>query len=166
MGGDLAAGPYLVEEVRVIKTLRAAGVAHLLLLALLMLAMGAFSEAPAAASGLPSGALRVVALPSVRLHTPRDGRVNGDGFTAQVTGYRFGRQFGPASSAVQAAPGQQLLTFGLVASTRALTATLEVDGHRERLQLPPSTPVSAPVYYLASLPARAKQVVLSEQYCI
>ena len=32
MGGDLAAGPYLVEEVRVIKTLRAAGVAHLLLL--------------------------------------------------------------------------------------------------------------------------------------
>jgi hypothetical protein len=122
--------------------------------------MGAFSEASAAASGFPPGAVRVVALPSVRLHTPHDGRVNGDGFTAQVTGYRFGRQFGPASSAVQAPPGQRLLTFGLIASTHALTASLEVDGHGERLQLPRNTPASVPVYYLASLPARAKQVVL------
>ena len=171
VGGYLAAGPYLVGEGRPIRALRARGglahlglahlgLAYLVPLAIVVLAMGAFSGAPAAASSLPPGAVRVVALPPVRLHTPRDGRVNGDGFTAQVTGYRFGRQFGPASSAVQAAPGQQLLTFGLIASTHALTATLGVDGHGERLQLPRSTPASVPVYYLVSLPARAKQVVL------
>jgi hypothetical protein len=161
VGGYLAAGTYLVGEGRPIKALRArGGLAYLVLLAIVVLAMGALSGSPAAASSLPPGAVRVVALPPVRLHTPRDGRVNGDGFTAQVTGYRFGRQFGPASSAVQAAPGRQLLTFGLVASTRALTATLEVDGHGERLQLPRSTPASVPVYYLASLPARAHRVAL------
>ena len=77
-----------------------------------------------------------------------------------ITGYRFGGQFGTGSSAVRAEPGQELLIFGFVASTRALTASIVVRGHRQPLPRLAGATAFVPVYYLASLPGAARQVAL------
>lgn len=38
--------------------------------------------------------IQVVDAPGIALHIPADGRVNGDGFAAQITGYRLANQVG------------------------------------------------------------------------
>lgn len=114
----------------------------------------------ALAATVPAASVQIVPLPAVPLHEPRDGRLNGDGFTAQVTGYRFGAQFGRGSSALRAAPGRELLVFGLATGAHAPVASIVVDGHGEVLPRPPGATPFVPVYYLASLPGRASDVAL------
>ena len=124
------------------------------------LALVVLSGPAALASTVRPASIVTVSLTVVRLHVPLDGRINGDGFTAQVTGYRFGEVLGAGGSAVRAKKGQELLVFGLNASTRALAASLVVDGHREPLPHTSGTAPFVTVYYLASVPQRAKGVGL------
>ncbi|HEX3424747.1 MAG TPA: hypothetical protein VHT30_01355 [Acidimicrobiales bacterium] len=130
---------------------------------------------PASSAGaLPSSAdapdsIISVADPGIALHIPSDGRINGDGFAAQVTGYRFAHRVGFGAGTVSAAAGQRLLVFGLQGAplvsgtdsngspTPTVTALLVVDGAQEAL--PPAAP-GGPAYYLASIPSTASDVAL------
>ncbi len=124
------------------------------------LALVVLSGPPALASTVRPASIVTVPPPVFRLHVPLDGRINGDGFTAQVTGYRFGEVLGAGGSAIRARKGQELLVFGLNASTRALAASLVVGGHREPLPHTSGTAPFVTVYYLASVPQQAKDVGL------
>jgi hypothetical protein len=115
---------------------------------------------PALASFMRPASVEIIALPPAALHSPRDGRVNGNGFTAQVSGYRFGDQFGAGSDARRAAPGQVLFVFGVTSSSNSVTACLVVDGHAEVLAGEAGYSPVAPTYYLASVPGKATDVAL------
>jgi len=114
----------------------------------------------ASATAPGPGTVGVVATAPVALRQPRDGRVNGDGFAAEVVGYRFAHQLSTGALARRAAPGQVFLAFGVTSDSRAVSARLLVDGHAERL--PGFVAFSAvyPTYYLASVPEKAADVVL------
>lgn len=115
--------------------------------------------------------IQVVSAPGIVLHIPADGRVNGDGFAAQVTGYRFATQIGYGPSTEKAARGQRLLVFGLQGAplapqtdsqgntTPPVSALLDVDGAHHRLPAAPSAG-DAPAYFLASIPSNAADVAL------
>lgn len=128
---------------------------------------------PAAAQSLTvaAGTVEVVPEPGIALHVPADGRIDGDGFAASVTGYRLAGQIGLGSSTRRATPGQLLLVFGLqgaplIAGTDAqgqptptVTPQLVVDGAAASLPTPQSQD-QGPTYYLASIPAAARDVSL------
>ncbi len=138
-------------------------------------ALVALNTAPPAAAEPDSVAapasIQVVSAPGIALHVPADGRVNGDGFAAQVTGYRFANQIGNGPSTEKAARGQRLLVFGLEVapltpqtdsqdhSTPAVSALLDVDGAQQPLPAAPSAG-DAPAYFLASIPSNAAAVAL------
>lgn len=113
------------------------------------------------------GSIQQVAQPGIALHVPADGRLNGYGFATDVTGYRFTGQVGAGDSTIRAATGQRLLVFGLRGSaastasqsvgTPAPTALLDVDGAEQPLPTA-NLSVGSPVYYLASVPARSREV--------
>lgn len=124
---------------------------------------------------VPANSVTAVREAGIALHVPRDGRVNGDGFAATVTGYRFGYGVGFGSSAEVAAPGQALLVFGLEEVGSGGSFTLVVDGQGTPLPAsdlspaslfsatttsPPGLSPSTPAYYLASVPAHADNVGL------
>ena len=77
----------------------------LALLAATALASGS-RPGPAAASSVRPASAEVVATPPVELRVPPDGRLNGDGFAAQVSGYRFVHQFGAGRKARRARAGE------------------------------------------------------------
>lgn len=133
---------------------------------------------PVAGSVSPDSVV-AVASAGIVLHVPADGRVNGEGFTATVTGYRFAPAVGFGGSVVEAAEGQRLLVFGLreqvlVSGVTGQTGTsgasgvsgssgpgsvavsLVVDGASQLL----ASPATGLVYYRASVPAAAGQVWL------
>ena len=130
------------------------------------------SVPPAGASSVvAAGVVEAVPVPGLSLHVPGDGRLNGDGFAASVTGYRFASQVGYGASTLRASIGQELLVFGLqgldasvgssisAASPPAPSALLIVDGAEEAL------PAShqhggGPAFYLASIPSGATSVEL------
>jgi len=127
----------------------------------MLLYLGGLLGAPASASPVRPASVEVVPRPPGALHTPFDGRLNGDGFTAQVTGYRFGDQFGTASGTRRAAAGQVLLVFGVTSSTTAVSARLVFDGHAEALGGEAGYSPIRPTYYLASVPVTAADVALA-----
>lgn len=123
------------------------------------------------------GTIEVLNTPGIALHIPADGRVHGDGFAAQVTGYRFANQVGYGPSTVKAAHGQRLLVFGLEGAplapqtdsqgdiTPAVSALLDVDGAQQPLPAAGNDPAAAgndssPTYFLASIPSAATDVAL------
>ena len=114
----------------------------------------------ASASG--AGALApisTVAQAGVALHIPRDGRLNGDRFSMDITGYRFAFQVGTGGSVQDATSGQVLLVFGLRGFTSSANAELVVDGQVEAL--PASANGSSPLtYYVAPMPDTVKHVAL------
>ena len=87
-----------------------------------------------------------------------------------MTGVKFATHVGLGASAVQAAPGQRLVVFGLqgahVGQNRdvdnnlapPVTGTFVVDGQRRELPIPDHDDGTAPVYYRASVPASAAHV--------
>jgi hypothetical protein len=104
--------------------------------------------------------IRTVANPGIALHIPADGRLDGNGFAADITGYRFAYQLGYGSSAKDAAAGQALLVFGLSGTGEDLTANLEVDGQGAPLPNAITPNSSTPAYFVASVPQRAQDVAL------
>jgi len=126
----------------------------------LVLPTVSLSASLASATAPGPGTVGVVATAPVALRQPLDGRVNGDGFAAEVVGYRFAHQLGTGALARRAAPGQVFLAFGVTSDSRAVSARLLVDGYAERL--PGFVAFSAvyPTYYLASVPEKAADVAL------
>jgi hypothetical protein len=112
-----------------------------------------------------------VSSPGIALHVPADGRLNGDGFTGEVTGYRFADQVGLGNYLQQAPPGQELVAFGVTctedtvgndndfADPSGVTATLVVDGTTEPLPTGYSA-TPGPSYFLASVPTGSTDVAL------
>lgn len=141
---------------------------------LVLVAVPLVGAAPAQADAgvpVPGGTIEVQGNgPGISLHIPADGRVNGDGFTASVTGYRFAPSVGVGDTAQVAAPGQVLLVFGVSSSETLIgtgntfglpgvTASLVING--QSAELPTETyGETGPVYFLASVPAQAKDVAL------
>ena len=127
--------------------------------AVLLAASGLAVPVAAATTVVAPDTLEAVPGPGVALHVPVDGRVNGDGFTLDVTGYRFASQVGLGQSEKVAGPGQALLVFGVTGSgsSSSLSTNLMVDGQGEAL---PNVNVgpSTPAYFLASVPAGARDV--------
>ena len=107
-----------------------------------------------------AGMIRTVANPGIALHIPADGRLDGNGFAIDITGYRFAYQVGYGSSTKDAGAGQALLVFGLSGSGSDLTANLEVDGQGAPLPHATTPNASTPAYYLASVPQGAQDVAL------
>ena len=129
--------------------------------AIFLLPFAAFVLCPVAGAStvVGAGTIRTVATPGIALHVPADGRINGNGFAIDITGYRFAYQVGYGSAAKNAASGQALLVFALTGSGTNAMGNLEVDGQGE--PLPSSRPtVSKPAYFLASVPEDAKDVAL------
>lgn len=114
----------------------------------------------ASAATLRPGQVAVVSDPGIALHVPADGRLGGDGFALDVSGYRFAYQLGFGNGAKTAPPGDALLVFGLSGSGTVPQADLLVDGLAEAL--PHGTGRGGgPVYYVAAVPASAREVALS-----
>ncbi len=105
-------------------------------------------------------AAEVLASAPEGLRLPPDGRVNGDGFTAHVVGYRFTPQFGTGKTMRRAASGQVFLVFGLTCTTTSLAARLLVGGHAKMLPGEADYRGLVPTYYLASIPQKATDVAL------
>jgi len=124
-----------------------------------------------AASVVPAGTVEAVAVPGISLHVPGDGRLNGDGFAAVVTGYRFASLVGYGSSTLRASPGQELLVFGVEGlsvsggsgggggSGPGPSALLVVDGAEEALPAV-SGRGGGPAFFLASVPSGSVSVEL------
>jgi len=104
--------------------------------------------------------MSTVASPGVTLHIPADGRLDGNGFAANITGYRFAYQLGYGSSAKDAAAGQALLVFGLSGTGGDLTANLEIDGQGAPLPNAITPNSTTPAYFVASVPQGAQDVAL------
>ncbi len=119
----------------------------------------ALAPAPASAA-LGVGGAEVLATAPEGLRLPPDGRVNGDGFAAEVVGYRFTLQFGAGKTARWAAPGQVFLVFGLTCTTTSVAARLVVGGHANALLGETGYSGLVPTYYLASVPEKAADVAL------
>jgi len=98
--------------------------------------------------------------PGIALHVPRDGRLDGDGFALDVTGYRFAYAVGFGPSSKDAGPGQVLLVFGLSGSASAVQAQLVVDGQGTTLPSVSTPNASTPAYFLASVPVSSTDVAL------
>lgn len=113
-----------------------------------------------AATVVGAGAMSTVASPGVTLHIPADGRLDGNGFAANITGYRFAYQLGYGSSAKDAAAGQALLVFGLSGTGGDLTANLEIDGQGAPLPNAITPNSTTPAYFVASVPQGAQDVAL------
>jgi hypothetical protein len=123
-------------------------------------ALGLLSAPAGAASVVGADSVLSVGTAGITLHVPQDGRLAGDGFTLDVTGYRWTYQVGFGPSAKDAAPGQVLLVFGLSGSGSSIGAQLVVDG--QGTPLPSSTTPNAfsVGYYLASVPVGSADVAL------
>ena len=134
-------------------------------------AAAAQSPSDTAVTAITAGSVQSVSSPGIALHVPADGRLNGDGFTADVTGYRFAYQVGLGSYAQQAPPGQVLVAFGVTCTEdtvgndndfydgNGVRAVLVVDGTSEPL---PTGDYAepGPAYFLASVPSGSKDVTL------
>ncbi len=103
---------------------------------------------------------------------PRDGRIRGDGFAAQVVGVATGER----TERAQAGSGQRLWVFGLSVTTTApatggapVTPTVTIAAGAAQVPVPLPAPDGSsggrvgPVWFQASLPASAPDVVLSMQ---
>lgn len=123
-----------------------------------------------AATAVPDSVVAVES-PGIALHIPADGRINGDGFAAEVTGYRFASRVGFGASTIAAPHGQRLLVFALQGAplasgtdsngnpTPTVRALLAVDGAQEALP-PPASNDRGPDYFMASIPSDAADVEL------
>lgn len=123
-----------------------------------------------AAAAAPDSVVAVDS-PGIALHVPADGRINGDGFAAEVTGYRFANRVGFGASTIAAQHGQRLLIFALQGAplasgtdsngspTPTVSARLAVDGAQEALP-PPFGNDRGPDYFMASIPSDAADVGL------
>jgi len=134
-------------------------------------AAAAQSLSDTAVTAITAGTVQSVSSPGIALHVPADGRLNGDGFTGDVTGYRFAYQVGLGSYAQQAPPGQVLVAFGVTCTEdtagndndfydgNGVRAVLVVDGTSEPL---PTGDYAepGPAYFLASVPSGSKDVGL------
>ena len=127
--------------------------------ALALVAVAPLASTASATTAVGAGTITTVANPGIALHIPADGRLDGNGFAVDVSGYRFAYEVGYGSATKYAATGHALLVFGLTGSGTTANASLEIDGQGE--PLPASTPsVSTPAYYLASIPQGALDVAL------
>jgi hypothetical protein len=113
-----------------------------------------------AANVVAAGAIMAVQGPGITLHAPLDGRLNGDGFTLDVSGYRFAYQIGLGTSTRDAAAGQELLVFGISGHGSSVEADLMVDGQGEGLPNATASGSPTPLYFLSSVPVGAKDVAL------
>jgi hypothetical protein len=113
-----------------------------------------------AATVVAVGSITALQSPGIALYSPVDGRLDGDGFALDVTGYRFAYQVGYGPSVQEAAPEQALLVFGLSGTGPDVTANLEVDGQGEALPSATTSNASTPSYFLASVPVDANDVAL------
>jgi len=126
---------------------------------LALVAVAPLASTASATTAVGAGTITTVANPGIALHIPADGRLDGNGFAVDVSGYRFAYEVGYGSATKYAATGHALLVFGLTGSGTTANASLEIDGQGE--PLPASTPsVSTPAYYLASIPQGALDVAL------
>ena len=96
----------------------------------------------------------------VALHIPRDGRLNGDGFSLAITGYRFTYRVGAGASVEDAPTGQVLLVFGLRGDSSGAGPELVVDGQVEALPAGASYGGPPLTYYVAPVPERVRHVAL------
>lgn len=133
-------------------------------------ALGLWPPAASFAVGSPPGpGVSPVGSPGVALHVPADGRLNGDGFTCDVPGYRLGAQLGQGASAVQADPGEVLVLFELTCTSggqpdanlmaSSPTLALVAGGQAQAVPADPSN-LSDRAYYLAEVPSSARSVLL------
>jgi hypothetical protein len=134
-------------------------------------AAAAQSPSDTSVTAITAGTVQSVSSPGIALHVPADGRLNGDGFTADVPGYRFAYKVGLGSYAQQAPPGQMLVAFGVTCTEdtvgndndfydgNGVKAVLVVDGTSEPLPTG-NYAEPGPAYFLASVPSGSKDVAL------
>lgn len=130
-------------------------------MALVFGAITALAPGAQAAGVVAAGTIQAVSGPGIALHAPPDGRLNGDGFTLAVSGYRFAYMVGSGVSARYAAPDQVLLVFGFTGTGSSAEATLMVDGQGQALPDASTSGSATPLYFLTSVPVGAKDVALA-----
>jgi hypothetical protein len=128
--------------------------------AVVLVAVAPLGSTASASTVVDAGTITTVANPGIALHIPADGRLDGDGFAADVSGYRFAYQIGLGPDAEEASAGQVLLVFALIGSGAAIQAQLLVDGLGTVLPHATTPNASTPAYFLASMPAAAADVAL------
>ncbi len=125
------------------------------------LVIPAFPASAALASTAGTGSLGPVMTlpqPGVALRVPRDVRLNGNGFSLRIDGYRFAYQAGTGSWAQKAPPGMVFVVFALSGDVMAANAEVVADG--QAYELPSILQRSGTVYYAAPIPAKAREVDL------
>ena len=140
--------------------------------ALLLVPLVVEPAAAAQATTAQPDSVTPVAQPGIALHLPADGRINGDGYSGEITGYRFANRVGYGPTATRPPKGQRLLVFGLqdlpllpvtdyagAVTTPAVTPLLVVDGAQQPLPTPTDS-AAGPTYFLASISAGAADVSL------
>lgn len=155
----MASSPLHLLEAKP-STKRLGAVAQLALAASLFASiLPAGSAAAVAESAAQPGSVQIVPDAGVALHVPPDGRINGDGIAAEISGYRFANQVGFGASTVRAARGQRLLVFGLTGAPRpssdgspSPTAVLSVDGTRSSFPPLPAKEAAPPITWRPSPP--------------
>ena len=125
-----------------------------------LVAVAPVGSTAAATTVVGAGTITTVANPGIALHIPADGRLDGDGFAVNISGYRFAYEVGFGANAEEASAGQVLLVFALSGSGAAIQAQLLVDGLGTVLPHATTPNASTPAYFLASVPIGAADVAL------